>query len=365
MLTAQFFYYRRKSALLLASKRMASPRTPRRVRLRSQITSSFHSESVSPREALRSLSHTGKSEDGSTGLTLRPTVKRSRSSNPQHGNDLNALSEAAMEVAKAAERVQLRGESRRRRDGSRKEGRWAGSKGKRRRVDDEDEEGLGGSMLSEASGSTASVAQSPVLGLGMGMGTGTSRGRSTRRSEIEDMDDQAGDSSLTTRPEALLSVSEEEAITTTREKSRSQSHSIARGSRQRAAGVLFMGAFTMVGLMGKGEVSWKRTAKEGLISVPISRGEVLARTEVKSTLDWVISGSSGDINTFSEEASFTWVDKRESEYKRRQERRHQEIQHLIGRISAWICTTLYLTSRLPQIWKNVSSCGEGRQGEGD
>lgn len=26
----------------------------------------------------------------------------------------------------------------------------------------------------------------------------------------------------------------------------------------------------------------------------------------------------------------------------------------VGRISAWICTTLYLTSRMPQIWKNVS-----------
>jgi solute carrier family 66 (lysosomal lysine-arginine transporter), member 1 len=29
------------------------------------------------------------------------------------------------------------------------------------------------------------------------------------------------------------------------------------------------------------------------------------------------------------------------------------LEHVIGRISAWTCTTLYLTSRLPQIWKNV------------
>jgi solute carrier family 66 (lysosomal lysine-arginine transporter), member 1 len=29
------------------------------------------------------------------------------------------------------------------------------------------------------------------------------------------------------------------------------------------------------------------------------------------------------------------------------------IERVIGRISAWACTTLYLTSRLPQIWKNV------------
>jgi hypothetical protein len=28
-------------------------------------------------------------------------------------------------------------------------------------------------------------------------------------------------------------------------------------------------------------------------------------------------------------------------------------ERVIGRISAWTCTTLYLTSRLPQIWKNV------------
>jgi len=30
----------------------------------------------------------------------------------------------------------------------------------------------------------------------------------------------------------------------------------------------------------------------------------------------------------------------------------QSTEFIIGRISAWICTTLYLTSRLPQIWKN-------------
>jgi hypothetical protein len=36
------------------------------------------------------------------------------------------------------------------------------------------------------------------------------------------------------------------------------------------------------------------------------------------------------------------------------------IQRVIGRISAWTCTTLYLTSRLPQIWKNVSlPCARG------
>ena len=32
------------------------------------------------------------------------------------------------------------------------------------------------------------------------------------------------------------------------------------------------------------------------------------------------------------------------------------LEFIIGRISAWVCTTLYLTSRLPQIWKNVGDC---------
>lgn len=31
-------------------------------------------------------------------------------------------------------------------------------------------------------------------------------------------------------------------------------------------------------------------------------------------------------------------------------------KRLVGRTSAWACTTLYLTSRLPQIWKNVRLC---------
>lgn len=37
-------------------------------------------------------------------------------------------------------------------------------------------------------------------------------------------------------------------------------------------------------------------------------------------------------------------------------------ERFIGRASAWMCTTLYLTSRLPQIWQNVSlpQCAAGR-----
>ena len=33
----------------------------------------------------------------------------------------------------------------------------------------------------------------------------------------------------------------------------------------------------------------------------------------------------------------------------------KKVQRTIGRVSAWTCTSLYITSRLPQIWKNVST----------
>ena len=36
-------------------------------------------------------------------------------------------------------------------------------------------------------------------------------------------------------------------------------------------------------------------------------------------------------------------------------RESPSLERIIGRISSWACTTLYLTSRLPQIWKNVST----------
>lgn len=34
--------------------------------------------------------------------------------------------------------------------------------------------------------------------------------------------------------------------------------------------------------------------------------------------------------------------------------RQRDLERFIGRAAAWLCTTLYLTSRLPQIWQNVS-----------
>lgn len=40
--------------------------------------------------------------------------------------------------------------------------------------------------------------------------------------------------------------------------------------------------------------------------------------------------------------------------QQRQPDQDASFDRIVGRIFAWLCTTLYLTSRLPQIWKNVS-----------
>ncbi|TCD63614.1 hypothetical protein EIP91_005165 [Steccherinum ochraceum] len=59
------------------------------------------------------------------------------------------------------------------------------------------------------------------------------------------------------------------------------------------------------------------------------------------------------------ESLFSWVvaraeptEPQDQDHPHEPEDRNEETEYLIGRISAWVCTTLYLTSRLPQIWKN-------------
>lgn len=53
-----------------------------------------------------------------------------------------------------------------------------------------------------------------------------------------------------------------------------------------------------------------------------------------------------DLPTMFEETEHT-------NYTPTNQQQEHSIEFIIGRISAWICTTLYLSSRLPQIWKNV------------
>jgi len=423
MLTAQFFYYRRKAVLLARKLRGLSPHPTKKLRLRSEhrtprtMSASLHSElTSSPKEEARIMLARSGHVDGRGGVpehltvpvgsyeeyegvpasasTARPYTRRSRTSSSHLvDGSIAALSEAAMDAARAAERVQYREQSRRRRDESRTSGRlyWSSTsrKGKRRRTEDEDEvaAGMADSFYSEASGSSATpttegmrtAEQSPIIGM-------SSRGRLPRRPDLEEIDDrsEAEESGFTTRLHPIdglpLPHSHNNATTVEeraaqaeierqrrRSKSRSQSQSVA---RHRAAGVLFMGVWAFCGWDAVGRRQdglWKRTAREGMVMTPPPvKGTVATVSGVEpSVIDWVAglststsASTAGDRHPrtfqhgYEPDSIYTWVRHHEPRHREPRRRTRQEIQRLIGRISAWTCTTLYLTSRLPQIWKN-------------
>lgn len=120
-------------------------------------------------------------------------------------------------------------------------------------------------------------------------------------------------------------------------RSKSRSLSIVRGASQagksrgrKAAGVAFMSLALL--LRFGGEVGMTRMNRSG------PTGRVLRSTPTalssQSALLGALLGTDPDSPRLPSDPP--------------------DIQRIIGRISAWSCTTLYLTSRLPQIWKNVS-----------
>lgn len=158
-----------------------------------------------------------------------------------------------------------------------------------------------------------------------------------------------------------------------RGESRSQSRArAARGSGRRAAGVAFMGL---------GLLFWHAPVSTRLKQHQVGEGHVIERDATgasslassSSAVGGSMSGawqppwpqhplpnphqyqyttyvtSAGDPDTAPEPSPLPGPDKPPP----RQEE-PIDMKQLIGRISAWCCTTLYLTSRLPQIWKNVS-----------
>lgn len=88
-------------------------------------------------------------------------------------------------------------------------------------------------------------------------------------------------------------------------------------------------------------------------------GRVLSPRNVPlvSTLDVPLLVSSQPGSTSDESLDIFQAVNPESSYHANSEAFNERV---LGRIFAWLCTTLYLTSRLPQIWKNVgySNLGE-------
>ena len=115
------------------------------------------------------------------------------------------------------------------------------------------------------------------------------------------------------------------------------------GSRagRRSASLVFLGFWA---LFGFGTLVGSRRSLPSPLSVSIGRVLTPVDGPVPSAFD-----PSTVIKSDYEPEGFSLVEILEAPGE------GASLERIIGRMSAWACTTLYLTSRLPQIWKNVST----------
>lgn len=301
-----------------------------------------------------------------------------------HPDDLHALSEAALDVARAVERIE-RSRSRRREEKAgkekkrRKEALANSGKGKgKARLDGmmeedegegDDEDGEGEGMRDSFLSDRSSASDGGTRTGGRWMSTSNQSSPKAAISRLSSSGVEARGRHREKRTDGLLSpglVGGEEgeegvsSITlreTAREKEKSRSRSVIRGPKGKAAGVIFMGTWMLFGIGTKG--GGYAGGSRGDLS-RIDRGTVL-----DSPVFWQYSrAAAGDggvsrlrdtVIMSSNLENKTHHDGQDGHDKHDDGHYNNEmIKRTIGRISAWICTTLYLTSRLPQIWKNVS-----------
>ena len=134
----------------------------------------------------------------------------------------------------------------------------------------------------------------------------------------------------------------------------------SRASGKRGAGIIFLsvgvGTLFVLGthLDVSKEVGERRTGRGKGHVIGVGQGYLVDDEENRE-----MSNDYADAHTTSVYLSYTHVDAGPipppHHRHERPERTKEEKRRIIGRIPAWICTTLYLTSRLPQIWKNVSA----------
>ena len=203
---------------------------------------------------------------------------------------------------------------------------------------------MGDSMYSERSAKSTSTAGSKRISASTGA-LPDGRGRNMQRTGLGTLPTMTEQD-----PEAMVrgvigSTSRERPA---RDPSRSLSlvrGSGGRGKGRRAAGVAFMTFGLLFMLTG--------TSHSPHPSKPmvVSSSSLTPATPAENLVHW--SGSTSDgthHNTY-----LTFLDLDTDRPIPHPPPSPPTSQRVIGRISAWICTTLYLTSRLPQIWKNVST----------
>ena len=139
-------------------------------------------------------------------------------------------------------------------------------------------------------------------------------------------------------------LSEEQVVETERRNS-------SRASR-RSAGMVLLGMGVLFGIGRYTGSTQPRGVKTGAVLAPTSDLDLSLTTglPVLGNSPNHLTGSplsSVDVELPSLPSN-AWFS------QQRQPDEDASYERVVGRIFAWLCTTLYLTSRLPQIWKNVS-----------
>lgn len=275
-------------------------------------------------------------------------------SGSHHGHESRSVSltEAALIVAIAAERVERRLEKRRREEEDFGSVRKAiqQSKGKTRALG---LEGLEESGEEDVSSSPVSATKLVLHMSGHHSVTfEEDRGRSSRRSERpHDPDDE-----MPTTP--YLSADGMNQSRSRNSRSRSKAGGRARSTKSAAAGVVFMGIWSLI-RFGTGPMNFGSTepvAWNGRVISPYNQYDNSATDQIISKRHLNTAGAVFVV-------SFPSTDRLSGQHENGEHNpehpghvpslsTREWWKRVIGRISAWVCTTLYLTSRLPQIWKN-------------
>ena len=338
-LVAQYAYYRRKARQTITASPLVNGSTY-------EYASSPHASLVVPRAtSSHRRTHSSTTAPSSPNTTVRPLKRpttyahypsssssqllQSAASPPLPKDDYAAIFEAAMDVARAAERAEAR--------------RSASRRGRASRQRAADEEHMIDSFHSEMSVRTN--ASEEARRLSASTGGLDKRGRTLFRREPTTQGPVPEESEdLGALPE-LRSAMERRSQSRSLSLVRGQS---GRGKARRAAGVAFMSLGLIV---GGGMLHRQPTAvrSTGIVLLASSNGapvphqptsthnarwhsQQLLPSHILLTPVLVFNDLPHENHSSPEPVSY---------------------QRLIGRISAWTCTTLYLTSRLPQIWKNV------------
>jgi len=117
-------------------------------------------------------------------------------------------------------------------------------------------------------------------------------------------------------------------------------------ANKRGASMVFMGTWALFGI---GTLGLRRYGTES--GVVVQPGRVLSSSSLASPSLLFPSPTHESSPSTTVGVVFDTL-QYESLSKDRPRMAGPSWERVIGRISAWICTTLYLTSRLPQIWKN-------------